>query len=90
MTATARAEVLATVRAVVADILPGLSPADSAEHRHLADLGADSVDRVEIIIGLLHRLGLREPMSSFSSPPNVGALVDLLVAKGAALPGGGR
>jgi polyketide biosynthesis acyl carrier protein len=77
-----RAEVAALVREVVGSILPALPAAEIAEDRHLKELGADSVDRVEIILTVLHRLGLDEPMSSFSSLPNLGALVDFLAGKG--------
>jgi polyketide biosynthesis acyl carrier protein len=77
-----RAEVAALVREVVGSILPGLPAAEITEDRHPRDLGADSVDRVEIILAVLDRLGLGEPMSSFSSLPDLGALVDFLVSLG--------
>jgi polyketide biosynthesis acyl carrier protein len=80
--ALARTEVAALVRGVVGSILPALPAAEIVEDRHLKELGADSVDRVEIILTVLDRLGVDEPMSSFSSLPNLGALVDFLVEKG--------
>jgi len=70
--------VRAEVHAVIFSVLPSLMPSDIDESLHLKDLGADSVDRVEIIMELLHRLGLDEPMSSFSALPSIGALIDLL------------
>ena len=69
------------VRDTVARILPGVPRGDMTGDRHLKDLGADSVDRVEIILALIERLGLDEPMSSFSELPDLDALVDFLVAK---------
>jgi polyketide biosynthesis acyl carrier protein len=68
----------AEVYAVILDILPSLTPADLDDAVHLKDLGADSVDRVEIIMGVLDRLDLREPLSTFSDLPNIGALIELL------------
>ena len=68
----------AEVHAVIRSILPGLGPDDIDESLHLKDLGADSVDRVEIIMGVLDRLGLREPLSTFSDVPSIRALVLLL------------
>ncbi len=66
------------VREVIAAILPSV-PADAiAGDQHLRDLGADSVDRVEIILMLLQRLHLDEPMSSFGLLPNIDALVTFL------------
>lgn len=66
------------VYAVILDVLPSLLPSDINESLHLTELGADSVDRVEIIMELLHRFGLSEPMSSFSELPNIRALIELL------------
>jgi polyketide biosynthesis acyl carrier protein len=66
------------VRDVLAIVLPSV-PADAiAGHKHLRDLGADSVDRVEIVLMLLQRLHLDEPMSSFSRLPDIDALVTFL------------
>jgi polyketide biosynthesis acyl carrier protein len=66
------------VREVIRAILPSV-PADAiAGNKHLRDLGADSVDRVEIILMLLERLHLDEPMSSFGSLPDIDGLVTLL------------
>jgi polyketide biosynthesis acyl carrier protein len=76
---TALEEMAALVRSVVAEILPALPPERITEDRHPRDLGADSVDRVEIILTLLDRLGLREPMARFGELPDLGALAALLV-----------
>lgn len=66
------------VREVLAVILPSV-PADAITgEKHLKDLGADSVDRVEIILMLLDRLQIDEPMSTFSQVPNIDGLVTLL------------
>ncbi|MFI6482513.1 phosphopantetheine-binding protein [Nonomuraea sp. NPDC050663] len=72
---TAREKVWSAVREGITDILPG---ARIEGDLHLRDLGADSVDRVEIILGVLDRLGVQEPLSSFSEIPNIDALVDFL------------
>jgi polyketide biosynthesis acyl carrier protein len=81
MSDVSREAVERTVRDVIAVVLPSV-PAHAVEGgRHLREFGADSVDRVEIILMLLERLGLDEPMSSFSQLPNVDALVDFLHAR---------
>jgi len=74
-----RAEVSAVVSDVVATILPGVRPEEVTGDKHLKDLGADSVDRVEIIAMLIDRFRLAEPMSSFSALPDLDAVVDLLM-----------
>lgn len=66
------------VTEVVLDVLPALPEDQVMGSRHLRDLGADSVDRVEIIVGVLHRLGLKEPLSSFGDLPDLDAMIDLL------------
>lgn len=72
----------AGVECVVADaigaILPGVELDAAAQAKHLKELGADSVDRVEIILTVMDRLRVERPMSTFSAIPNVGALVDYL------------
>jgi polyketide biosynthesis acyl carrier protein len=70
------------VRDVVHEILPGVPRAQVTGDKHLKDLGADSVDRVEIILSLIDRLGIDEPMSSFSDLPDLDTLVDFLVKTG--------
>ncbi len=66
------------VREVITAILPAVSPDAIVGNKHLRDLGADSVDRVEIILMLLDRLHLDEPMSSFSGLPDIDGLVAFL------------
>lgn len=73
-----RAQVEQMVRAVIREILPDLPAADITAEKSLRDLGADSVDRVEIISLLLHRLASEEPISSFADVPDIGALIDYL------------
>lgn len=77
-----RASVAALVVEVIHTILPGVPAEEITGDRHLKELGADSVDRVEIILGLVERLGLDESMSSFSDLPNIDALVDFLTDRG--------
>lgn len=81
MTAVAepRARVERILREVITSILPGLPPESIAGHRHLRDLGADSVDRVEIIIAVTVRLGVDVPLSTFSGTPDIDRLIDQLV-----------
>lgn len=66
------------VHDVIATIMPALPRAQIDDTRHLKDLGADSVDRVEIIMLLRERLGLSAPMSLFGDVPHIGGLVALL------------
>jgi polyketide biosynthesis acyl carrier protein len=66
------------VEQVVREILPALRDRRIPGDKHLKELGADSVDRVEIIMTLIERLGLDEGMSGFAALPDVDALVGYL------------
>ncbi len=74
----ARAAAEEALRQVIRSILPALAPEEITGDKHLRDLGADSVDRVEIILGVTARLGIDEPMSNFSAIPDIDGLVDHL------------
>jgi polyketide biosynthesis acyl carrier protein len=76
---TGRADVARLVQETVVAILPQVPPGQITGDKHLKDLGADSVDRVEIIMALIDALGIQEPMARFSTVPDIDALVDLLV-----------
>jgi polyketide biosynthesis acyl carrier protein len=69
------------VREVIAVVLPSVPPGAIAGNKHLKDLGADSVDRVEIVLMLMDRLELDEPMTSFSNLTDIDALVAFLHAR---------
>jgi polyketide biosynthesis acyl carrier protein len=84
----ARDRVTTVLYDVLGTILPGLPRSEITTDKHLRDLGADSVDRVEIIMALVDRLGVHEPMSRFSDLPDLRALVDVLAA--ALVPAEGR
>jgi polyketide biosynthesis acyl carrier protein len=60
---------------VLTEILPHLPGEEVSDDKSLRDLGADSVDRVEIISELTRRLGRDDPLSEFAEIPDLGALV---------------
>ncbi|WP_116041225.1 phosphopantetheine-binding protein [Amycolatopsis palatopharyngis] len=70
------------IRRVIVDIMPDLPAAEITRDKSLRDLGADSVDRVEIISLLLHRLQRSDPISVFATIPDIGALVEYLSSNG--------
>ncbi|SDD61953.1 acyl carrier protein [Actinokineospora iranica] len=76
-----RQEVEAAFHEIVTDILPELSPGAITGDKHLKALGADSVDRVEIILALMDRFGVTEPMASFSEIPDIDRLLAFLTEK---------
>jgi polyketide biosynthesis acyl carrier protein len=69
------APVRSALLAVLAEILPGLSPAEVTDDKTLGELGADSVDRVEIVTGLVHRLGQDRSIAALADEPDIGRLI---------------
>ncbi|HEY6797889.1 MAG TPA: phosphopantetheine-binding protein [Kineosporiaceae bacterium] len=76
-----RARIVEEIRDAVLRIVPTVSAADVRGDRHLRQLGADSVDRVEIILTVLDRLGTRVPLAAFSDLPDLDAMADLLAGR---------
>jgi polyketide biosynthesis acyl carrier protein len=71
-------ELIAThARAVV----PALAPRQLAGTDRLEDLGANSVDRAEILMLVLESLSLKVPRVELFGPRNIGELADLLSKK---------
>ncbi|GAB3555646.1 polyketide biosynthesis acyl carrier protein [Actinopolyspora lacussalsi] len=68
----------AEVRRVIGEILPGVTESEMTADRHLEQLGADSVDRVEIVLALKDGFGVREPLKSFENVPDLQSLVRFL------------
>ncbi len=66
------------VREAICSILPNVSPENVSGHGSLKDHGADSVDRVEIILSIMDRLGIDEPVSNFNNVSTIDELVDYL------------
>ncbi len=77
-TQLARDDVAAVVHEVIESILPGATADPDLGRKHLKELGADSVDRVEIILAVMDRLRVDRPMSTFSAIPDVDSLVTYL------------
>ena len=66
------------VHEVMLSRLPTLRGQTIAGHKRLEDYGADSVDRIEIILAILNRLGARKPLSEFSNLADIDEMVDYL------------
>jgi polyketide biosynthesis acyl carrier protein len=75
---TQKETIAQVLRETISSILPSLPAEAIAGNRSLKDHGADSVDRVEIILSIMNRLGIVEPMSSFSNISTIDDMVDYL------------
>ncbi|ABS77927.1 acyl carrier protein [Coxiella burnetii] len=59
-------------------ILPDITQEQLQPQNSLRMLGANSMDRAEIIISVMETLDLKLPLSYFSEEKNLGELADLL------------
>lgn len=65
----------------IVTILPHLSTADIKREESLRDLGANSIDRMDIIVQVMEALKIKIPLIEFSRANNIQGLVDLLHEK---------
>jgi len=63
------------------EILPGLEQHQFVASDRLVDLGANSVDRAEIVMFVQESLGLSLPRVEMFGPKNIGELADLFLQK---------
>jgi polyketide biosynthesis acyl carrier protein len=73
-----RDAVFAVVQANVLKVLPDLRAEDVTLDKSLAELGANSVDRVEVSMFSMEALNLKIPRIEFHGVRDLAGLVDLL------------
>lgn len=71
---------LIVIHEVLAEFL-SLAPQEIDDDVDLEAHGADSIDRVEILVTLKSRLGVDLPLAAFASVPNLSALAVLLATE---------
>jgi acyl carrier protein len=72
-----REEIFAAVRGHVVQIVDGLQPDMVREEVSMRDLGADSLQVVEVVSRSMKQLRLKIPRTELSRAKNLGDLVDL-------------
>jgi polyketide biosynthesis acyl carrier protein len=70
-------EIFAVIKANTLRILSEVGPDDITIDRNLTDLGANSIDRVEIVMYSLQDLKLKIPAPELHGLKNLRAVVDL-------------
>lgn len=73
--------IIALIGQHAAAVLPNLEAHQFVPSDRLVDLGANSVDRVEILMMVLESLALTVPRVELFGPKNIGELAQLLVEK---------
>jgi polyketide biosynthesis acyl carrier protein len=78
MNESGKAEVFQALRAVTVEILPELAAKDIRVTDRLRDLGANSVDRAEILTKTMAHLRIRMPLVELAAAENIDGLVEIL------------
>jgi acyl carrier protein len=71
-------DVFAVVKKHLVRTLDGVDPADINPSKSMKDLGASSLDLVEIVSLSMRELKVKVPRSELAHLTNIGGLVDLL------------
>lgn len=66
------------VKKVIIEVLPDLKPELISIEKRLKELGANSIDRTEVVIMSMEELGLKIPLMSFAQVSKIEGLVDVL------------
>ncbi len=67
--------------AEIRETVPELAGQPIAATDSMPELGVDSIERSEVILATMEKLGLKVPMVELHGPRNIGELADLLLAK---------
>jgi polyketide biosynthesis acyl carrier protein len=70
--------VFEVVKNIILEILPGVQSQLISREKSLKELGANSIDRMEVITMSMQELGLKIPLMSFAQVSNIEGLVDVL------------
>ncbi|MDA3644100.1 hypothetical protein LZ318_32205 [Saccharopolyspora indica] len=75
-----REDVFAVVRGNILSVRSDIDPAEIREDRSMTDLGCDSLDRMDVVVGSLDEIGLELRAETFAGVQDIAGLVDVLLA----------
>ena len=70
--------VLGVVKKVISQVLPDVESEMISYDKSLKELGANSIDRMEVLTMSMEELGLKIPLMRFAHVSNIEGLVDVL------------
>ena len=73
-------EIFLLLKNVVVEIMPDIEPEQIKIEESLRDLGANSIDRMDIVIRMMEELNLKIPLVEFGKANNIQGLIDILHA----------
>ncbi|WP_046744434.1 acyl carrier protein [Kordia zhangzhouensis] len=71
-------EVYNVVQETIMDVLPDVEKENIAIEKQLKDIGANSIDRMEIVTMSMRELNIKIPLMSFAGVNNIEGLVNVL------------
>ncbi|MBN3526384.1 phosphopantetheine-binding protein [Paenibacillus apiarius] len=74
-------KIFGIIKGSIIEFLPEVSADEISMEQSLRDLGANSIDRMEIIVKSMEDLKIKIPMVQFGNLKDIQALVDLLYEK---------
>ncbi len=70
--------VFEVVKNVIIEVLPDIKPEQIHIEKNLRELGANSIDRMEVVTMSMEELDLKIPLMSFAQVSNIQGMVDVL------------
>ena len=71
-------EIFEIIKENILDIIPELDLSEATMKDSLKEIGANSVDRADIIMFTMESLNIRIPMVKFGNAANIGDIVDIM------------
>lgn len=71
-------EIFEIIKENILEVIPDLSVDDITMNDSLKEIGANSVDRADIIMFSMESLNIRIPMVKFGNAKNIGEIVDIM------------
>jgi len=73
-----KGNVFSVVKDAITDVLPDVDAEAVRIEQNLKSLGANSIDRTEIVMLSMEKLGIKLPLVSFGGVENIEEMVDVL------------
>jgi polyketide biosynthesis acyl carrier protein len=74
-------EIFNIIQNHVIEVLPNISAGEIKTEYSLKDMGANSIDRMDIIVNVMETMKLKIPLLEFGKIKNIQELIDLLYEK---------
>lgn len=71
-------QVFEVVKKVILEVLPEVDAAQISMEKNLRELGANSIDRMEVVTMSMEELELKIPLMSFAKVSDIQGLVEVL------------